>query len=196
MTGLLVAAAVLCAACALRALRRPARARADWPRRARRRSARTRPVDAVEWAALLDIAASELRSGSTLSVAWSTATSRHGAAVTPDPTDPDAAVVTTVLGAAAALGGPMAASLDAGAALLRERVHLRAEAGAHAAQAKLSARVLTAVPLAFAAWSALTSATFRAAVTAGPGPVCLLTGCVLNLVGWRWMRRLVTRATG
>ncbi len=107
----------------------------------------------------------------------------------------DEAVVVQVLGAAAELGGPVAATLDAGASLLRERVAAREEALAHSAQARLSARVLTAVPVAFAAWSAVGSGSFRAAVLTPAGTAAVALGGALNLAGWWWMRRVVARVT-
>ena len=96
------------------------------------------------------------------------------------------------LSATAHLGGPIAATLDGGAAVLRERAAARAERRAHASQARLSARVLTIVPLAFAAWSALASQRTRDIyVTTRAGGVCAVCGLALNLVGWRWIKRII-----
>lgn len=163
------------------------------------------PVDATTWATLLDHVSTHLRSGDSLITAWTTAIGECaivGEAVTPGrsvadtiagtTTDPDEAVVVQAIAAAAALGGPMAATIDAAAALLRERASIRAEALAHSAQARLSARVLTAVPLVFAAWSTVTSGSFRNSLATPIGFGCIALGGVLNLVGWRWMRRIVT----
>ena len=83
----------------------------------------------------------------------------------------------------------------AAAALLRERDTIRAEASAHSAQARLSARVLTAVPLVFASWSTVTSDSFRHSLATPVGSACVALGAVLNLAGWRWMRRVVGGAT-
>ena len=99
-----------------------------------------------------------------------------------------------VVGAAAAMGGPMALTIDAGASLLRERAAARADAIAHAAQARLSARVLTVVPVGFAAWSALTSGSFRTGIASAAGAGSATIGAVLNGIGWWWMRSLVARA--
>lgn len=165
------------------------------------RHARRPTTTAATWATLLDTTAAEVRSGAALSAAWTRALERHGLDIDPTPAaaarrtprDRDEAVVVQVIGAAVELGGPIAATLDAGAALLRERVAARADAEAHAAQARLSARVLTAVPLVFAAWSAVSSAGFRAALLGGPGAVAACLGAGLNLAGWRWMRHIVER---
>ena len=166
------------------------------------------PPSATAWAQFLDAAASEVRSGASLAESWRGAARRHpvtGSAVSPHRTlaaaldrttdDRDEAVVLQVAGAAAALGGPVAATLDAGAALLRERAAARADALAHSAQARLSARVMTAVPLVFAAWSAVSSASFRGAVASPVGAASIVLGAGLNTVGWRWMRAVVDRAT-
>ncbi|MEQ1700281.1 MAG: hypothetical protein ABMA25_09225 [Ilumatobacteraceae bacterium] len=178
-----------------------------------RRVRRRRPPAADAWATLLDAIAAEVRSGASLIAACERATTRaglRGTVVHPgcsppfalDATDgplergavpPDEAVVVQALSAAHALGGPMAATLHAGAALLRERAAIRAEAQAHSAQARLSARVLTAVPLVFAGWSTLSSSSFRAAVLSPIGVASTTLGGLCNLLGWWWMRRIVGR---
>lgn len=183
---------------------RPQRNTPPSSRGARRKA--TTPT-AHDWAALLDALATEVRAGSALVMAWQQSLRRHavrGNAVSPErPLDDtlcltagsgDEAVVLQVTGAAAALGGPVALTIDAGAALLRERAAARADAVAHAAQARLSARVLTVVPVGFAAWSALTSESFRAGIGTAIGAASVAIGAVLNAVGWSWMRSLVARA--
>lgn len=170
-------------------------------------TAHTTTGAAADWAALLDLVSTQLRSGDSLLTAWSAALTERpttGQAVAPgrsiadivarSTTDADEAVVVQALAAAMALGGPMAATIDAAAALLRERDGIRAEAEAHSAQARLSAKVLTAVPLLFAAWSSVTSESFRHSLGTPVGLVCLALGATLNLGGWRWMRRVVAGA--
>jgi len=162
---------------------------------------RTTIASAGEWAAFLDTTSSEVRSGSSLVAALAHSRTRHPTLATraialaghTDP-DPDLAVVAQSLAAALELGGPIAATLHHGAALLREREAQRAEARAHSAQARLSAKVLTAVPLLFAAWSATTSATFRQAVVSPTGLVAASAGLASNTIGWWWMRRIVDKA--
>jgi tight adherence protein B len=95
---------------------------------------------------------------------------------------------------AMSLGGPTAAVLQSGAALLRERAAVRAEAATHAAQARLSARVLTAVPLLFATWGAVSSTSFRQSLLSPFGVVAASLGLGLNAVGWWWMHRIVRAA--
>lgn len=174
-------------------------------RRCRRK---TLPPTVDEWAALLDAISIEVRTGSSLTKAVQHALTRsqpHGRVLTPTATlatlegaaatpDADEAVVLQALRAAHALGGPTAATLDAAAALLRERAVVRGEALAFSAQARLSARVLTGVPLVFAAWSALSSRTFRAALVSPIGMASAVIGGACNLLGWWWMRRIVAKA--
>ena len=88
----------------------------------------------------------------------------------------------------------MASTLDAASALLRERAAIRAEAHAYSAQARLSARVLTAVPLVFAAWSLGSSRSFRSAVLSQFGLASTAAGALCNLAGWWWMRQIVGKA--
>jgi tight adherence protein B len=109
-----------------------------------------------------------------------------------EPGDPDSALTLQALSATSHLGGPIAATLDEAAAVLRGRTAARAERWAHGAQARLSARVLTIVPLGFASWSALASQRTRAVYLSSlAGEVCALLGLVLNLAGWRWMKRII-----
>jgi tight adherence protein B len=109
-----------------------------------------------------------------------------------DATDADLALTVQALSASAQLGGPIAATLDAAAAVLRERAAARAERRAHSAQARISARVLTAVPLAFAMWNSLTSRTTRLLYASNQAvAVCAAGGLLLNAAGWWWMRKIV-----
>jgi tight adherence protein B len=107
---------------------------------------------------------------------------------------PDVALTAQALSACAHLGGPVAATLDEAAAVLRERTAARAERLAHSSQTRLSARVLTIVPLGFALWSAIVSQRTRDVyLSSGAGTVCAACGLTLNLVGWRWMKRTIGR---
>jgi tight adherence protein B len=200
-------AAITVLAVALGALLRPrlGAARSAIPESPHLRA--TRPSSAV-WADLLDSTAREVRAGSSLSVAFERATTRHrvhGAAVGPGASldqalmgasaDPDEGVVLHSLTAASLLGGPVAATLQAGVSVLREREAVRAEAQVHSAQARLSARVLTGVPIVFCAWSFASSSAFRAALLTPVGVVAAAVGAVLNGVGWLIMRHIVRSAS-
>ena len=204
----LAAVALLCVVAAWARPRPHARDGLSTVRVARRRRGKTAPPTVHEWAALLDATSSEVRTGSSLAAAVRHAVSErlpHGQLVTATATladvdeggaatDADEAVVVQALRAAHALGGPTAATLDAASALLRERAVIRAEALAFSAQARLSARVLTAVPLVFAGWSALSSRNFRSALVSPIGLASAALGAACNLVGWWWMRRIVAKA--
>jgi Flp pilus assembly protein TadB len=156
---------------------------------------------------LLDAIAADLRGGSSLRSAVAASAGSAGLtgvafnptttlSVVPTLTSPEPAeaVVLQTVTVAAALGGAAATTLESGAALLRERAAIRADVVAHAAQAQLSARVLTAVPLIFAAWSLAASRSFRVAVCSPPGATCVALGLLCNMAGWWWMRRIVASA--
>lgn len=163
----------------------------------RRRVGRRATTDraTTDWATLLDHIAAEVRTGSSLTAAIQRVDER----TCTNPADAersanvDAAVVTATLAAAVAVGGPVAATLQHGASVLRERIALRSEAEVHAAQARLSARVLTLLPLVVALLGGLTSTSFRHALASPIGGSCAAVGGVLNLIGWRWMHREIER---
>lgn len=182
------------AASGSRSARRPhTRARLMPPTRRTRAAAPT----CAAWAELLDHVAAEVRAGRSLAAALDHAVHLTGAP-TPQPAQPadsDEAVVVASLAMAGAIGGPVAATLQQGASVLRERVALRAEAAVHAAQSRLSARVLTLLPIAVAALGTCTSQSFRAALGSGAGTACAAVGLALNGIGWRWMRREIARVT-
>lgn len=140
------------------------------------------PPTGEGWAHTLDQLAAEVRTGSSLAGALGSLA-------------PDDAVVLHALITAHTVGGPVAATLDNAAATLRERVTLRADARAHSSAARLSAAVLTALPVMFAAWMAATSASVRAVWVGPVGVVCGGLGVALNTAGWVWMRRIIRRAT-
>jgi len=164
-----------------------------------RRRRRAATPSGSDWATFLDTTSTEVRSGSSLPAAIAHAQQRHPELAawmaSPNSTDADSVVVTQSLATALELGGPVAATLHHAAALLRERAAQREEAKAHSAQARLSAKVLTAVPLLFAAWSATTSATFRQAITSSTGLASATAGLAGNAIGWWWMHRIVDKAT-
>jgi tight adherence protein B len=205
ITAWLVAVlAVLLAAPAARRLRNVPRRPSPSRRRARHGGQPT-----TDYATLLEAIARQVRSGSSLTQALideaGAASALSGVADrllggsslaaaldAADPGDADQALTVQALSATANLGGPVAATLDAAAAVLRERAAARAERRAHGAQARLSARVLTIVPLGFALWSAaISQPTRHVYVATYAGAVCAVCGIVLNLTGWRWMRRII-----
>jgi len=181
------------------------------PRSVHSRTCRAVPATQAtpDLAGLLDAIARQVRSGSSLTSAvcdeiHSSSALREVAerlavggsliealaAVTPG--DADVSLTIHTLSATAHLGGPIAPTLDEAAAVLRERTAARAERRAQGSQARLSGRVLTIVPLGFAAWSAVASQRTRDVYTTTvAGGVCVVCGLALNLVGWRWMKRII-----
>ena len=213
VAALVAAATVLVLAVAGAGLVAPPRMAAPrWPVAGATRASQT--PDATTWADLLSALAAEARTGASLAAAFDratgtlhtdghairrnstiadlVATSSTNRSVTPDR---DEAVVVHAVLTSRSIGGPPAATFDAAAAVLRERAALRAEAAVHSAQARLSARVLTGVPLAFTAWSLLTSHSFREAWHSPIGLTAATLGAFANLCGWQWMRRSIRRAT-
>ncbi len=207
----MIAGALVAAAVALVAFGRrppPSRQRSHGRPRRHRRAGRAKPPTATDWARYLDAVAATVRGGTSVRAAAADALSDLslcGDAVHP-PLDIDSldqrpvhhadeAVVVHALVTATRLGGAVAATIQTGANLLRERAAVRAEAQAHAAQARLSARVLTIVPLGFTAWSITASHAFRRAVTTPAGLTSAALGAGANLAGWWWMRRIVRQAS-
>ena len=206
MTALLIG--VLVAMIAARAgsgLRSRPRTPAARPTRKPRRSRSLSP----DYASLLDGIARRVRSGASLTSAvideidgsaplhvvfdrLDTGDSLADALSGVEADDGDLALTVQALSATAHLGGPIAATLDEAAAVLRERAAALDERRAHGSQARLSARVLTIVPVGFAVWSASVSQHTRDVyISTAAGGVCAICGLALNLLGWRWMRRII-----
>lgn len=180
-------------------------------RRTPRRPRRTAPsaLAISEWC---DDLGRDLRSGSTLHAALlsapddeptarATAAMRlqlqRGRSVAESVSDPSAGagphlrLVFQVIAISARLGGSSAAAIDRTGAMLRQRAADQDERQVHAAQARLSAHVLTAVPMAMLGLLATLDPDVRAAVVTPVGSACVMAGLALNGVGWIWMRRIV-----
>lgn len=175
------------------------------------RRRRTHP--AAQWARTFDILARSIRSGTTLDVAIRDAsTGVNGAALSAivrrldsgeTIADAVAAGSTTAsnrserfafstLALAANHGGELARAFDAAASAMQAELVARAERAAQSAQARMSALVLSALPFAVGAWTALTDARARSVWFDWPlGPALLAVGVSLNLTGWWWMSRIV-----
>ncbi len=82
--------------------------------------------------------------------------------------------------------------LERAVSIARERRAWSVERRAQAAQARLSARLMTLVPVGFALWGVIASPSVRSAYGASPLTLaCAVAGIVLNTLGWWWMRSLV-----
>lgn len=103
----------------------------------------------------------------------------------------DIAFLLQSLVAAAAGGIGTAHALERASWVLRERHVVREERRVHAAQAVLSARVMSWMPIGFGVVMILTSPSVREVVLFSPlGLVCGAIGVALNLLGRRWMGRI------
>ena len=100
-------------------------------------------------------------------------------------------LATSVIVTTARFGGATAEPLDHVASVLRRRSADRAEASVHAAQSRLSASVMSALPPAFLGLLLVTSSNARASASTPAGTAVVAVGALLNVAGWRWMRRIV-----
>lgn len=188
---------------------RPARDRAWRPRD------RTRPATDLDVAAWCDDVAREIRTGASLATAVrecgdhralvavtgpiATRLSRGqslSTAVRAVPADSGTAIglALTVLRSCADLGGPAAAPLERVAATLRDRNAIREEQLSQSAQARMSARVMTLVPIGMLALLVVTDGNVRDAIGTAPGLAAVTSGAVLNVAGWWWMQQIIGRA--
>lgn len=216
--GFVAAVAVLILG--LRAWTSIAPVRADAPRalRVRGRSPRRqdrRPVTDLDVAAWCDDLAREVRAGASLATAVRECEAHPGvadvtgpvtsrlsrgqslsAALRATPAESASAIglALTVLRSCADLGGPAASPLERVAATLRDRNAVREEQLAHSSQARMSARVMTLVPVGMLALLATTDPNVRAAIGTPPGLAAVTAGGILNVTGWWWMQRIVGRA--
>jgi tight adherence protein B len=182
----------------------------------RRRSARRRTVsatDAAEWA---DAIARRLRSGETLRSSLADAPVAPSVELATRPlrlaiergrSDRDAIDVAiehlgpsgqislrmllVSLGVVAEVGGPATLATDRVAAALRLRAADEEDRAAQSAQARLSARVLTAVPVGMLLLLVVADRRVVAAIASPLGATCIAVGVTLNLLGAWWMHRLV-----
>jgi tight adherence protein B len=100
----------------------------------------------------------------------------------------------TIIGTAARVGGAPAPAIDRTAASLRSRAADHDDRQVQAAQARISAHVLTAVPILMLTLLVMTDSDTRQAVTTKVGMICLTVGLSLNLLGSAWMRRMIRTA--
>ena len=97
----------------------------------------------------------------------------------------------TAIATVAELGGSGAEPLDRVAITLRLRAADDSERATHSSQARLSAHVLTVLPLGVLAVLATTDAAVRAVLMGPFGAACVALGLTLNVSGWWWMRRII-----
>jgi tight adherence protein B len=96
---------------------------------------------------------------------------------------------------AIAIGGASAAALDGLAATLRAREVGRRDVVALSAQARVSAVVVGAAPVAFLLFGSATDPrSLETLLGTAPGRACLVAGLLLETLGALWMRRIVRPA--
>lgn len=109
--------------------------------------------------------------------------------------DPPTRLAGAALVVAAELGGPGAATIDAAAASLRDRIAADDEISALSVQARLSALLLTAAPIGFAfLLTSLDPTSARFLLRTPAGWLCIGAGLALDAAGAAWMARLVRGA--
>lgn len=108
-----------------------------------------------------------------------------------DTSGPHLHLALSVIGTASRFGGASSVAIDRTAMALRQRAADLEERSAHAAQARLSTHVMTAVPLVMLGVLIVTDHDVRAVSTSGAGAMCIGLGLALNATGWWWMRRIV-----
>lgn len=89
------------------------------------------------------------------------------------------------------VGGEMAAILDGVGETVRERQRLGRQILALTAEGRLSAVLLTAIPPFLVLMLSVLSPGYFEPMTHSPGPLLVIGGVLLLLVGWVWTRRIV-----
>lgn len=159
------------------------------------RSGRSTPEAVIESVDRLDVPSPTLRSlrsrlagGEPLSAVMS-ATRGEG-----DPTSDERLCLdlidSSIVGSSVVAGG-----IEHAATTLREVATMRADLDVASAQARLSARVLTLLPLVVVAGGLATSQSFRSSVTSRGVLVPLIVGLVLTRLGWTWIVRMLRAVT-
>jgi tight adherence protein B len=186
----------------------PARHRRSWRRVVHRRRPPPGPGDVAAWC---DDVARRVRAGDALAAAVRDASGTgpmnvvaesirrrlergmpvDGAVAAVDDAGPAATLALEVVGVVATIGGSAAEPIERVAATLRQRVADLHERRAQTAQARLSATVMSILPVAALAVSVSVSAPVRSAVGSPPGLAAIGLGIALNGAGWCWMRRMI-----
>ena len=106
---------------------------------------------------------------------------------------PEICFASRTLAVASAGGAGVAPALEHSASVLREQQGLMLDRDVQAAQAQLSTKVLTWLPIAVFAWIAITDPIARSFLLSTPaGMCCVATGITLNVAGRKWMSRVVS----
>jgi len=105
---------------------------------------------------------------------------------------PEIRFASRTLAVASAGGTGVAPALEHSASVLREQQALVLDRDVQAAQAQLSTKMLTWLPIAVFAWIAITDPIARMFLLTTPvGMCCVATGITLNVSGRKWMSHVV-----
>ncbi len=105
---------------------------------------------------------------------------------------PEIRFASRTLAVASVGGAGVAPALEHSASVLREQQALMLDRDVQAAQAQLSTKVLTWLPIAVFAWIAITDPIARMFLLSTPlGMCCVATGITLNVSGHKWMSHVV-----
>ena len=106
---------------------------------------------------------------------------------------PEIRFASRTLAVASAGGAGVAPALAHSASVVREQQGLLLDRDVQAAQAQLSTKVLTWLPIAVFAWITITDPIARMFLLSTPvGMCCVATGITLNVSGRKWMSRVVS----
>jgi tight adherence protein B len=105
---------------------------------------------------------------------------------------PEIRFASRTLALASAGGSGVAHALEHSASILREQHGLALDRDVQSAQAQLSTKVLTWLPIAVFAWICATDHVARLFLLSTPAGIgCVATGITLNVSGRKWMSRVV-----
>jgi Flp pilus assembly protein TadB len=105
---------------------------------------------------------------------------------------PEIRFASRTLAFASAGGAGVAPALEHSASILREQHGLALDRNVQSAQAQLSTKVLTWLPIAIFAWICATDPVARLFLLSTPAGIgCVATGITLNVSGRKWMSRVV-----
>jgi tight adherence protein B len=105
---------------------------------------------------------------------------------------PEIRFASRTLALASAGGSGVAHALEHSASILREQRGLALDRDVQSAQAQLSTKVLTWLPIAVFAWICATDPVARLFLLSTPAGIgCVATGITLNVSGRKWMTRVV-----
>ena len=105
---------------------------------------------------------------------------------------PEIRFASRTLAVASAGGAGVAPALEHSASVLREQQGLMLDRDVQAAQAQLSTKVLTWLPIAVFAWITIADPIARMFLLSTPvGMCCVATGITLNVSGRKWMSHVV-----